>query len=36
VKAKADREDLTISQVIRRLLRRWVREPNGPEGEGDE
>ena len=32
---KAKREERTLSAVIRRLLRRWVREPNGPPGEGE-
>ena len=34
VQDKAERQDLTVSQVIRRLLRLWLREPNGPPGEG--
>jgi antitoxin component of RelBE/YafQ-DinJ toxin-antitoxin module len=32
---KAKRKDVTLSQVLRRLLRRWVREPNGPGESGD-
>ena len=33
---KAKRKDLYLGQVLRRLLRRWVHEPNGPPGEGEE
>ena len=33
--AKADREDLTLAQVLRRFLRQWVEEdkPEEPEQE---
>jgi antitoxin component of RelBE/YafQ-DinJ toxin-antitoxin module len=34
---KAEAEDLTLSQVVRRLLRQWVAEEEQPEeGEGQE
>ena len=34
-KEKAKREDMTLSQVLRRCLREWVREdPPAPEKEG--
>ena len=32
-KAKAEREDITLSQVLRRALREWVEEGSGKEGE---
>jgi len=28
-KAKAKREDITLSQVLRRHLREWAQEPSG-------
>jgi predicted DNA binding CopG/RHH family protein len=35
VKAKAKAEDLTVSQLVRRLLRKWLGEdPPEPEKEG--
>ena len=34
-KAKAKREDITVSQVLRRALRNWVKESTGSEKEGN-
>ena len=34
VEDKAQKKDLTVSQVIRRLLRRWIAENGDEEGEG--
>lgn len=32
-KAKANREDITVSQILRRYLREWVAEDKQPEEE---
>lgn len=34
-KAKAHRKDRSLAQVLREFLRHWLREPNGPPGEGE-
>lgn len=33
---KARRQDLSLSQVLRRLIREWVEDPPEPEQEGQE